>query len=571
MHKVVRFILDEAHELLTSDGWRTSLQRLWEVGLKDCQRIYFTATLPPSHEHHFMQKAALDSSLTHWIRGETNRPELRYHVARIDSQRHTIISVLCNIAKNIEMVHFDEESRGIIFTTDAAMAEALNIEMGCFTHHSSRHIENTINMEQWIEGMRTDSKGIKHRQRWMAATPGLISGIDLDHIDAVLFGEEGMAGLFGGVQGTGRGGRKGNPCMCVLVSSGTFNPKNTNELDLRGEMKRWTHEDICRRIIPSNKMDGKAMDCTQLKHIYPRTELCDICSPTTLILRVIKKAIENAKEPCHITAVPNASNISSVATQQSLEETLSLSLSNYTSPQSSTVHPSTSKSTPFKTLQPSSFYAKATSLARGLSKALPTGVQKSKALPNRKAIVGLNVQTNVAMVENNLKQKYVKTDGLDRMIKHVGDSCYVCWILDGKHRPNTHRSIIDCGLDVHSQGMGLISFKKRYMQAFPAYHFCHGCGHPQDVNHKKFSPPSHTGYGRSCNVPDSIAVMIFALKRHPDLWVKISKKFNLPIAMSDEHFADWAGTYNFVSPNYYNGLEALIWFISAHRLKIIYI
>ena len=96
-------------------------------------------------------------------------------------------------------------SRGITFAASIQMVKELQEEMKCFTHYSQQKTVNTINMERWKEGY-TMEDGHRISQIWMAATPGLINGIDLDNIDGVLLGEEGMAGMFGAVQGTGRGG-----------------------------------------------------------------------------------------------------------------------------------------------------------------------------------------------------------------------------------------------------------------------------------------------------------------------------------------------------------------------------
>jgi hypothetical protein len=113
-----------------------------------------------------------------------------------------------------------------------------------------------------------------------------------------------MGGLFGGVQGTGRGGRTGHPCMCVFVTSGTFNPPQTGEdLSCVDHMKKWTKGNICLRLVPSGVMDGKPETCQSLKERYSNTEFCDKCQPGTVIARLILQAIENTPEPRHITCL----------------------------------------------------------------------------------------------------------------------------------------------------------------------------------------------------------------------------------------------------------------------------
>jgi hypothetical protein len=195
-------------------------------------------------------------------------------------------------------------SHGVIFGANIQMVKDLGTEMDCFTHYSEQKTANAINMERWRDGCYLIDNGRKRTQRWMAATPGLINGIDLDRVDAVLFGEEGLGGLFGGVQGTGRGGHTGYPCICIFVTTGTFNPPiMAQDIIHMADMKRWTGESICRHLIPSKVMDGKAIRCGQLVDEYPETEFCDTCEPNTTITHLIKDAIQEAAPPSHVTCL----------------------------------------------------------------------------------------------------------------------------------------------------------------------------------------------------------------------------------------------------------------------------
>jgi len=501
------------------------------------QRRSVTATLPVSLQQQFMERATLRSEFCHWIRGETNRPELRYHVARIDGKETCIISVLTNIARNIETFHFTPESRGIIFTADATMAKKLNAQMNCFVHYGSNHLANSINMEQWKDGIKVGENGRKVKQKWIAATPGLINGIDLDRIDAVIFGEEGMAGLFGGVQGTGRGGRTGHPCMCVFVSTGTFNPKTVDRFALLDDMKRWTQEDICLRLTPSGTMDGKPITCTELQKLYPNTEFCAVCQPKTDIVRLIKKAIDDAEQP-------------SIDASSDLPSSDPL-ISTDSSSNSSAMGPSTKSS--FSSL--SSWKA-------------PSYSSHQSSFAAQNPSIGLPVQMNSSLAQNTLFTKLNKTALFSKIITRVLGHCFVCWIIHHRFVPlaQNHRLIVNCGLPDLRRGMSWINFKRQYISLLPAYHFCHGCGFPQNVDHEHFEPSSHNGYGRNCNIPDSAAAMIYALKQVPETWLSISQHFHLDRNMDDGNFANWVGQYIPNSPNYYNGLEILIWFIQNNRL-----
>jgi len=497
-----------------------------------------------------MEMTALEPDLTQWIRGETNRPELRYHVANIDAKKHSMVSVLANLARELENGYFEPESRGIIFVTDQTMAKALNKEMGCFVHFSGQERINTINISQWKDGHRTDSE----RQPWIAATPGLINGIDVGRVDAVLFGEEGMAGLFGGVQGTGRGGRAGVPCMCILVTSGTFSPPIRNpDYTCMKEMKVWTGKRMCRRIVPSEVMDDKKITCPELLVNFSNTQFCDVCKPDTNITQMIKRAIDAAKAPLHITpcvdlAVPVATDFGDKIFHVRIGDMYGKT---------------PSKSAPLsKSL--SSTISSSSSSSRSESKGHRNTLEFARQKVTNTPSIGMAVRVNAAMAQDILDIKRRKADVLNRVIEATRNYCYVCWLLRGEMKPahNIGAVIYECGL---TWGMGWQSFKKLYMTGLEKYHFCWSCGLPQSVNNRSIAPEAHKGFGKTCNVENMTVLMIFAIKRHPEAWRVTSAHFKLDIALGDEDFAEWVGQYKKDTENFYNGLELVIWFIQTYR------
>src|SRR5262245_61053469 len=120
-NNVKRLIMDECHELLISESFQPRFLQLWKMALQNCQLVHLTATLPTCFESLFMEKTALHPFLTHWIRGETNRSELHYHVAKIDSQSKSIVSVIADLARKLESSLFCIVSRGIIFISSFIM------------------------------------------------------------------------------------------------------------------------------------------------------------------------------------------------------------------------------------------------------------------------------------------------------------------------------------------------------------------------------------------------------------------------------------------------------------------
>jgi hypothetical protein len=534
-----RLFLDEIHELLISPQFRPEFSHLWDIALLKCQRIQFTATLPPSMVQYFMEKTALDARFCYFIRGETNRPELRYHVLKVDSRHRNLISVIAHLARGLQDEHFGANSRGIIFTATKEMARQMGEEMSCFVHFSDKDKTNqrrlnSINMAEWEEGYQQDAEGIRTHQPWLAATPGLINGIDMECIDAVIFGEEGMAGLFGGVQGTGRGGRLGQPCMCIFVTTGTFNPAhNDNDLSGRDEMKRWTQEEMCLRIVPSENMDGHRMTCIDLSRIFPNTEFCGYCRPNTRITHIIRDAYQNANAPSHLTP-EDPPRIAFTAQSNSV-----------------VVQSDSSSRIAFKP-------------SRGTISASRKASAAKTTSASAKTNAGMPIRMNVAIVEDMLNEKYRKSDVLNRALLSVrNDICYVCWIIQGRMvSRGAHEPVIGCGLTF---GMGWKSFKCKIKDSLPNYHFCFSCGLPQKVRSKRFEPEDHTGFGKNCPVPNMAFQMLFALKRHSQTWKLVCDRFKFQKGMSDEHFVEWAAQYVENNDKYYNGLEVLVWFLETFR------
>jgi hypothetical protein len=482
------------------------------------------------------------------------------------------MDVIAKLANGLEKYFHGHKSRGIIFTASVQMAQELEEKMQCHTHYSDQKTVNEINMERWKNGLKYRDDDTSFPQRWIAATPGLINGIDYDAVDAVIFGEEGMAGLFGGVQGTGRGGRGGRPCMCVLVTTGSFNP--THSLEDRScmkEMKRWTTEAICRRIVPSEVMDGKAVTCFQLRDKWSQTEMCDICCSNTEVVDLIQEVVRCASAPSHYTHIdetftsqslslgPKVSLDLSNACRGVFTQKSSLSVSNHSSSDSSSSR--ISRSSSFQSQSSTSLSTRSPSLTKN---EMGSWTSTASAHPSPSE-PGMGVRMNQALQQGHIQQKCQKSTFISKIIDLTRNNCYSCWILRGEYCQAHDKVPKDCGLTI---GMGWIKFKQRILQKLPKYHFCYGCGVPQDVSFHKFEPTSHSGLGRSCNFQNALPQMIFALKRSPQIWGLICDEYQLNPQTTDEEFADWVAEYDPHSANYYRGIEILLKFIYDHRVQI---
>jgi hypothetical protein len=549
IYNVIRIFIDECHELWISPEFRSGFLRLWDLSNTSTQRVYFTATLPVRFMQSFMETAALHASFTTFIRGPTNRPEIRYHAVRVNSKLHSIHSVVINLAQGLQKAYFGPESRGIIFASRVEDAEEVSRDLDAFQHHKNLDAKaKEDNMSNWKDGVKWNAMGKPESKPWMVATPGLINGVDLPRVDGVIFYEEGMAGLFGGVQGSGRGGRTGHPSMCFFVTSGTFNPKVTEEdRACVKDMATWTRDDMCLRLTPSRVMDGKPVTCGSLAKVHSNTEYCGFCVPNTAMMKMVHHAVNTATKPSHLTDVSGLDDFSDLPMDCFLGIIPSETFSSHNQPASDHRLPSTAI-TRFGSLDSISPTSTATTIP------CTPGDQSASVMPS------LAIQMNLSMAQSIHQAKLKKTDIVNKLILRVRNHCYSCYILTGQYRAKDHHRIIGCKLGCKF-GMGWMNFKASWITKLQRYHFCTSCGVPQDVSFKPYGPTAHEGFGKACNVEDLIPTMIFAIKRHPETWLKAAKAANLPTNISDEQFADWVKGYTMNTANYYNGLELVIWVI----------
>jgi hypothetical protein len=548
-----------------SAEYRRGFLFLVQLAATHTQRIFLSGTLPPTSMHNFMETACLSSQFTRIVRGLTNRPEIRYHTVRVNAKERNIHSVVVKLATGLQ-AHLQEDSRGIIFASTVADAKEVAAALGAFQHHSEMSATaRQANMTRWKEGVALNEAGTMKIQSWMVATPGLMYGIDLKNIGAVIFDEEGMTGLVGGVQGTARGGRAGQPCMCFFVTTGTFNPKvNAGDFTCIKKMAEWTRLDKCLRVTPSEVIDGHTITCEILQVSNQHTEYCGFCRPHTKMTALIKNAIATADKPS------NKTNTSCLAGYEDLPEDCfagPVPSEAFASQDThlSTFAPSKGVAGRTRTQGPHPPIEKFVAPPAPPPSSAPPAVHREKDNSNDvrslRGHASMPIIMNATLATSLNQTKFLKTAVLDRLILRVRMYCYSCYILTGNYKPRDHERIIQCSPKA-TFGMGWMSFKKSWINSFPSWHFCRSCGIPQDVGWVPFGPASHPVYGKGCVVEDMIPTMLFALKRDPQAWIKVAASAKLPVSMTDEEFADWVKSYSLGTANYYNGLELVIWFVT---------
>lgn len=205
-----RIFLDECHTVITDVGYRERLGQLTSLHRFGCPLVMLTATLPISMEAWFRERMlAQDAAI---IRAPTMRVNIRYRVERVKPGRKAMEDGVIATVKGIE-ARMSPAQRGVIYCRSIQQCEAIAALVGCKAHHSklTRDTRASV-LQDWVDG--------REGRRWIAATTGLGTGVDIRGIVGVIHMGPPF-GLVDFVQQTGRGGRqRGEVVDSVIVTDG---------------------------------------------------------------------------------------------------------------------------------------------------------------------------------------------------------------------------------------------------------------------------------------------------------------------------------------------------------------
>ncbi|KAK6225124.1 hypothetical protein QIS74_02548, partial [Colletotrichum tabaci] len=268
-----RIFVDECHTVLTDAAYRPQLLGLRGLHRYDRPVILLTATLPVRMEGWFRRLMVADEASI--VRASTARPNIRYRVTCCSGQGpgpggfSSIEAAVLSKVRQTERV-MGQGQKGVVYCRSKQKCERLAAEIGCSFYHGSVSADGREEaLEAWSSG--------RSPSRWMAATTGLGSGVDIQSIVAVLHAEA-PYGLVDFVQQTGRGGRaEGETVDSVVFLDGEGGTpydrqaSDVRQLDRQG-MERFLQTEGCRRVALGVFMDGYGQDCTGLGG-----EVCDRC------------------------------------------------------------------------------------------------------------------------------------------------------------------------------------------------------------------------------------------------------------------------------------------------------
>ncbi len=262
-----RIFVDEGHTIIMDAGYRARLAELRGLYRYDCPVVLLTATLPVRMEGWFRRTMVAEDAVL--VRARTVKKNIRYRVVTVAPGKGKPVEaeVVRRVVQLSGRMQGDE--KGVVYCRSKTKCEALAGQIGCGFYHSG--VEAAVRRAT-LEGWTRGAEG----QRWIVATTGLGTGVDIAGIVAVVHAEQ-PYGLVDFVQQTGRGGRRaGETVDSIVVLDGRppWHDPHASDVDQlnREAMALFVQTPGCRRLVLGSFMDGLAQDCDGAG-----AERCDRC------------------------------------------------------------------------------------------------------------------------------------------------------------------------------------------------------------------------------------------------------------------------------------------------------
>lgn len=535
------------------------------------------------------------------IRAEVHQPKIRYHIIYIEPAVTSILRFTVDLAKLLTAEVLGTQKRGIIFCTSKGEANTISdLFTGCKSH-SDVNREDRNHMEaQWFAGYK----------QWIAATTGMIHGVDHPNVGAIIF--VGLPyGLINVYQGAGRGGRNGDPAVCITIAKVlpfVHVGKYLKDVECRLEGDKWVaNREECRRLGLSQLMDGRPTDCSNLNGC----EYCDICEPDTPLLRAIQSIIPDREvfptSPITISAesspvllavqMPQLQSIQTLCQNKTAISDDDYSWLNMNDDfiddvDESCSQPGTSIShniisthgkiidaefaltgthilpainaPPLGDIQISQVHKVHTQIRPVIQSLTSTSVALQLGPPITN-IPSMSVSLDVAALQLQRRQKYDKGRILSHMASFLLGKCVICWAsrnlltpIMPRHQPFIHCREQQQGFLDHA--LGWIAFKKKLH--LPKYKYCYRCGTSQETQYQPtVHPIFKPGERMECPIEDFVVLLIWYIRHDKVIWSKAVEAFRatgLSFSLNNICFAQWCSSGD-NDGSFYNGLELVMW------------
>lgn len=530
-------MVDEAHQILSQQSFRSQFAKVKELAPFKVQKIYITGSLPIRHEKRFLLEAGLSYS-TKILRSPTCQPQISYNLFKVSTMTTNAVRLAIDVAKYMETV-MDSKQIGIIFSKNKNEVDELHKRFTkCSSHSDLNASDRGHNETSWRAGFH----------RWIAATTGLIHGIDAPNVGAVIFIDL-PYGLINLYQGAGRSGRDGRKSWVVIIDFVNFSqipPKNfRDDLECLTEGLELLARLDCHRLPLSETLDGRNDGCTDLAGSH----LCNVCDEDSIIVAGIT--------PLLLDPLPPAEEVDEY---DRYNEYMDISVDFDQLPFFNSGHSATpiTETSPF-----------ATPLSRTDLPVVPDqqlAVAPIHLIPPTTNQPSAKVLLAVSVYHQNMRTLSSKSLMLNQFTSKLTLKCVLCWAYQGLYVPH-HQA----GLWRTCKGSGQfvktnwISFKKRFR--FEAYKNCFQCFLPQG----DYLPPSHPMFHTSdkarkpCPLEDFVVLLLIFIRFESTWWSQAQKAFHtLPARPGEAEYANWCQLVE-SSDNFYNGLELVLWFFHTYK------
>lgn len=542
-------MIDEAHQILSQASFQSQFAKIKALAPFPVQKIYMTGSLPIRLEKRFLLETGLSYS-TKIMRSPSFQPQISYNVFKITSMSADPIRLAIDIAKFMETV-MEPDQIGIIFCKSKREVDELQKRFTkCSSHSDLSVTDRAHNEESWRAGFH----------RWMAATTGLIQGIDAPNIGAVICIDV-PYGLINLYQGAGRSGRDGRRSWAIIIDITNHHqivPKNLSEdFECVTESSEFLKRDDCHRLPISELLDGRSDSCLDVENAH----LCGRCDKESPIVAGITPLLFEPPQPIDSMEVDEANEPDEFDRyNDSIEwdsDLLELPFSNATLP-ATTQNDRSSQSSSLILIQTDHTFSDPPPTTHTASLAIAPShlIPPSSNAPSSKVVQG------TSFYHKNMKTLRDKSHMLHRITSRLALKCVLCWVYQGslkdQHINDLFRSCKGSGQYIRTNWIG---FKKLFK--FPKYQYCFQCFLPQGKDLPPCHPTFHTAdhQRKSCPVQDFVPLLLIFIRYEPTWWIRARQAFrSLPGNPNEQEYATWCQIVE-QADNFYNGLELVLWFL----------
>lgn len=603
---------------MTGSDFRCDFTKLKDLAGYPVQKIYLTATLPPHLEPQYMIASHLPSS-TIIYRAPTPRPNLRYHVLKVDERLNPMKEVVISLARLLTTTTFSPKSRGIIYTVNIELTDSLATYFkNCKSHSDVGEKTQISNVGRWTNG----------DCQWIVATSGFLQGIDNPDVDAVIFADIPF-GFINLQQGSGRAGRLGQIANVFLLTahntSWLLGAGHEVDVGCRIMCINWAkEEEICRRSDLGHVFDAIRSTCADIEGAVK----CDNCDPHSQLLVSARQLLIAPPTPPAPPALPlpdiQEDGAQSDYGEGDWDDTSLLQVDESVFNNNETSLPSTSSSYPptypntsnsvFQFTPPiisSPVLPKAVPGSSTTRKVLTMTEMSARAgqmiIPPQSTIPvpsapfvplstfpsfssGLPLQGPVIipptaapstgiMIDSqfNLQQRQLKTSKvvhLNTLLSLLKGKCYSCWALNNTlvNRSAGHHYFSSCtpsgkSTFVHS-ATGYMDVKKNMKFPDRSYGYCFYCTVPQGKHLPTPHPPmANCVRDKKCPFSDFIVVILWSIFLNPEILKRCIAAFPntaFHTRMTNVQIGRWAAQETGPA-NFCNAVEVVLWFYKERR------